>query len=52
MREAEERVGDYREKAARLRDLAQQTRYPECRRELLVLAESFDKLADIRRHST
>lgn len=39
-------AGDYREKAARLRDLARQTRFPECRAELLALAESFERLAE------
>ena len=39
-------AGDYREKAARLRDLARQTRFPESRAELLELAEKFERLAE------
>jgi len=42
----ESRVGEYRNQAAKLRLLAYQTRYPESRQRLLILADSFDKLAD------
>lgn len=46
MTEAEERAGEYRDKAETLRDLARQTRSPDCGRELLALAEAFEKLAE------
>jgi len=42
----ESRVGEYRHQAAKLRLLAYQTRYAESRHRLLMLADSFDKLAD------
>jgi hypothetical protein len=42
----ESRVGEYRAQAANLRFLAYQTGYPESRHRLLMLAGSFDKLAD------
>jgi hypothetical protein len=42
----ESRVGEYRNQAAKLRLLAYQTRYAESRQRLLMLADSFDKLAD------
>jgi hypothetical protein len=45
MPEADERVEDYRDRAATLRSLARQTRSPDTRRELLALAEQFEKLA-------
>lgn len=45
MAETAERGDLYKEKAAMLRDLARQTRFPECRSELLALAERFEKLA-------
>ena len=40
------RVGEYRNQAARLRLLAYQTRFPESRHRLLMLADSFEKLAE------
>ena len=42
----ESRVGEYRRQAVKLRFLAYQTRYPESRQRLLMLADSFEKLAD------
>ena len=42
----ESRVGEYRNQAVKLRLLAYQTRYPESRHRLLMLADSFEKLAD------
>jgi hypothetical protein len=42
----ESRVGEYRNQASKLRLLACQTRYLVSRHRLLVLADSFDKLAD------
>ena len=40
------RVGEYRDPAAKLRVLAYETQYPESRHRLLLLAESFEKLAE------
>ena len=40
------RVEEYRAQASKLRLLTYQTEYPEGRRRLLMLADSFDKLAD------
>ena len=40
------RAGEYRDQAAKLRVLAYETRFAESRRKLLMLADSFDKLAD------
>jgi hypothetical protein len=40
------RVGEYRDQAAKLRVLAYETQYPESRHRLLLLAESFEKLAE------
>ena len=40
------RVGDYRNQAATMRRLASETRYSEVRTRLLLLAASFDRLAD------
>jgi hypothetical protein len=40
------RVGEYRNQAAKLRVLGYLTRYPESRHRLLMLADSFDQLAD------
>ena len=42
----ESRVGEYRNQTSKLRLLACQTRYLVSRHRLLVLADSFDKLAD------
>jgi hypothetical protein len=42
----ESRVGEYRGQAARLRVLAYETHYSESRRKLLMLADSFEKLAE------
>ena len=42
----ESRVGEYRSQAVKLRLLAYQTRYPESRHRLLMLADSFEKLAE------
>ena len=42
----ESRVGEYRAQATKLRFLAYQTEYPGGRHQLLMLANSFDKLAD------
>jgi hypothetical protein len=42
----ESRVGKYRNQASTLRLLAYQTRYLVSRHRLLMLADSFDKLAD------
>ena len=40
------RVGEYRGQAAKLRVLAYETRFAESRRKLLMLADSFEKLAE------
>jgi hypothetical protein len=40
------RVGEYRDQAAKLRVLAYETQYPESRHRLLLLAESFERLAE------
>jgi hypothetical protein len=39
-------VGDYLSRAATLRRLAQETRYPEVRERLLLMAAGFERLAD------
>jgi hypothetical protein len=41
----ESRVGEYRRQADRLRVLALETHFVESRRKLLMLADSFEKLA-------
>jgi hypothetical protein len=46
MSEPQSRVGEYRSQASKLRQLAYQTGYPEGRHRLLMLAESFEKLAE------
>jgi hypothetical protein len=43
---SESRVGEYRRQAATLRVLAYETQYLESRRKLLLLADSFEKLAE------
>jgi len=40
------RVGEYRNQAAKLRQLAYRTFYTESRHKLLMLADSFEKLAE------
>ena len=40
------RAGEYRDQAAKLRVLAYETRFAESRRKLLMLADSFEKLAE------
>ena len=40
------RAGEYLERAARMRELARATRYPEVRTRLLMMATSFERLAD------
>jgi hypothetical protein len=40
------RVGEYLERAAELRQLASNTKYPEVRTRLLVMAAGFERLAD------
>ena len=40
------RAGEYRDQAAKLRVLAYETQYPESRHRLLLLAESFERLAE------
>ena len=40
------RAGEYRDQAAKLRILAYETRFAESRRKLLMLADSFEKLAE------
>ena len=46
MNEEQSKTGEYLERAAKLRHLARQTRYPEVRQRLLGLAASFERLAD------
>jgi hypothetical protein len=46
MTEEQSRVGEYTERAAMLRALAAETRYPEVRRRLLAMAAAFERLAD------
>ena len=44
--EDQSRVGGYLERAAMLRTLATETRYPEVRQRLLGLAAAFERLAN------
>jgi hypothetical protein len=44
--QGQSRVGEYRGQASKLRRLAYQTGYLESRHRLLMLAESFEKLAE------
>ena len=46
MTEEQSRVGEYLDRAAMLRALAAETRYPEVRQRLLGLAIGFERLAD------
>jgi hypothetical protein len=39
-------VGEYLSRAARLRRLAQETRYPDVRERLILMAAGFERLAD------
>ena len=39
-------VGEYLSRAARLRRLAQETRYPDVRERLLLMAAGFERLGD------
>jgi len=39
-------VGEYLSRPARLRRLAQETRYPDVRERLLLMAAGFERLAD------
>jgi hypothetical protein len=41
-----EAVGEYLSRAATLRRLAQETRYPDVRERLLLMAAGFERLAD------
>ncbi|MBV9151890.1 MAG: hypothetical protein JO204_08975 [Alphaproteobacteria bacterium] len=43
--QSQSRVGEYRGQAAKLRELAYRTQYVETRNTLLMLADSFEKLA-------
>lgn len=40
------RVGEYRSQAAKLREVAYRTQYAGTRQKLLMLADSFEKLAE------
>lgn len=44
--EGQSRVGEYLDRAAMLRRLAAETRYPEVRQRLLGMAAGFERLAD------
>ena len=46
MPDEQSRAGDYLERAAMLRALAVETRYPEVRQRLLGMAAAFERLAD------
>ena len=46
LEEQQSRVEEYLQRAAMLRALAAETRYPEVRQRLLGLAASFERLAD------
>ena len=46
MFEGPSRAGKYLSQAAMLRRLAQETRYPEVRERLLLMAAGFERLAD------
>lgn len=46
MNEDQSRAGEYLNRAARLLELARETRYPEVRARLLWMAEGFERLAD------
>jgi len=46
MPDEQSRAGDYLERAAMLRALAVETRYPEIRQRLLGMAAAFERLAD------
>jgi len=39
-------VGEYRSQAATLRQLSRETRYPDVRERLLLMAAGFERLAD------
>jgi hypothetical protein len=46
MFDEQSRVGDYLKRADTMRQLANETRYPEVRTRLLLLAAGFERLAD------
>jgi len=46
MPDEQSRAGDYLKRAAMLRALAVETRYPEVRQRLLGMATAFERLAD------
>jgi len=46
MFDEQSRVGDYLKRADSMRQLANETRYPEVRSRLLLLAAGFERLAD------
>lgn len=46
MSDEQSRAGEYLERAATMRQLASGTRYPEVRTRLLLMAASFERLAD------
>jgi hypothetical protein len=46
MFEGKSRVGEYLDRAAKLRALAAETRYPEVRTRLVMMAAEFERLAD------
>ena len=46
MFEEQSRVGEYLSRAAAMRQLASQTKYPEVRSRLLLMAAGFERLAD------
>ena len=46
MFEEQSRVGEYLSRAAEMRQLASQTKYPEVRSRLLLIAAGFERLAD------
>ena len=46
MFEKQSRVGEYLRRAAEMRQLARDTRFPEVRTRLLLMAAGFERLAD------
>jgi hypothetical protein len=46
MNQEQSRVAEYLDRAARMRELARTTRYPEVRTRLVMMAAGFERLAD------
>ena len=46
MNEEQSKAGEYLDRSARMRQLARETRHPDVRERLLMMAASFERLAD------